>query len=257
MRKWSPEPLAAGKAAAHFVAEWSGLMSALSPTANPTGRPAERIAFSPLYDASGAVEREPAAVAEDEDAERNASAAELAAEIAAQEEALAATYAEKLAAYAAEREVAEQRWRDEFATRIAAERERTLHDLARETGQLAVQLAEKIVRATIAHDEAVLIRAIETVLHKVDASTVLVVTAHPDDAKRLAADQALRARLRIAAVKEDRRVERGGCLVAADRQEWDATIAKQLATLAEKVDEALAGGTATNRAEQHEPAGVE
>jgi flagellar biosynthesis/type III secretory pathway protein FliH len=49
----------------------------------------------------------------------------------------------------------------------------------------------------------------------------------------------LRERLRIAEIKEDRRLERGGCLVKAGDNEWDATVERQLAVLGEALQEAL------------------
>ncbi len=118
-------------------------------------------------------------------------------------------------------------------------------------------MAEKIVRRTVACDDAVLVRAIETVLHQVDAGAAIVVTVNPADAARLAGDQALQARLRIAAIKEDRRVKPGGCLIVADRQEWDATIDKQLETLVEAVSEALAASTLPPEPEQDDTVGLE
>jgi len=151
--------------------------------------------------------------------------------------------AAQAAAEAARREAeaaALARWQAELADEVRRECRDGLAALVRHTADLAVLLATKIVRREVAADPDVLVRALETVLYKVEAGAALTVTVHPDDAAWLAAAPELRERLRIGEIKEDRRLERGGCLVKAADLEWDATIERQLAVLGETLDEALA-----------------
>ena len=132
------------------------------------------------------------------------------------------------------------RWQRELGEGLRREVLDALGSLARETAAMAVVMATKLVRREVAQDPEVLVRTLETVLYKSAAGCPLAVTVHPDDAAWLAAAPAVRERLRIREVKEDRRLERGGCLVNTDELEWDATVERQLAVLGEAMDEALA-----------------
>ncbi len=140
----------------------------------------------------------------------------------------------------AEQEALRVRWQEEFGSSVERAHAEALASLARRTAEVALLMATKVVRHEVARDPGALVRALETVLYKVDAGCPLSVTVHPEDARWLASDAQLRERLRIAEVKEDRRLDRGGCLVQADGHEWDATVSRQLAVLAETLEEALA-----------------
>jgi flagellar biosynthesis/type III secretory pathway protein FliH len=133
-------------------------------------------------------------------------------------------------------------WREVFGAAIKADREQTVHDLAAEAVQLSLRTAEKIVRQRVELDDGVLVRAIEAILYRLDAGVALTVTVNPADAERLAEAEELCADLGIASIMADRRIDAGGCLVSADRREWDATIGEQLATLGEAINEAMATG---------------
>jgi len=139
----------------------------------------------------------------------------------------------------AEQDAIHARWREEFSVGMRREVEDALSTLAARTVEMAHLMAEKLVRREVASDPQVLVRALETVLYKIEAGCSLQVTVHPDDAAWLADQQEVRDRLRIAEVKEDRRLERGGALVKTRGEEWDVTIERQLAVLAETLDEAL------------------
>ncbi|MBD3221079.1 hypothetical protein GF314_07520 [bacterium] len=145
-----------------------------------------------------------------------------------------------LAQFQAEAEQARQLWHDEFSSALRQEIEDSLATVARRTVEMAVIIAEKIVRREVAIDSDVLVKALETVLYKVEAGSSLQVTVHPEDAEWLRSRPEICKRLRIADIKEDRRLDLGGALVKADDQEWDATIERQLAVLAETLDDALA-----------------
>jgi hypothetical protein len=128
-----------------------------------------------------------------------------------------------------------------FAANAVAAFETSSRELADAAVSLAVQLAEKLVRARIELDTGVLVRAVETILFKAEPGVLLEVTCHPDDAALFTGSPELRARLRLGEVKEDRRISRGGCLVRAGELEWDATLQRQLSVLEEVARAALAG----------------
>lgn len=128
-----------------------------------------------------------------------------------------------------------------LAAALEAETQSVLEGVARSAAELALVLAERIVRREVVADPAILARALEDLLLRLPAGAPLTVTVHPDDAAWLAEQPDLRARLRIAAVQADRRLTRGGALAIADRREWDVTVNGQLAALAEAVEAALAG----------------
>jgi flagellar biosynthesis/type III secretory pathway protein FliH len=119
---------------------------------------------------------------------------------------------------------------------------------AREAVELALAVAQKIVRSAVELDPQVLVRAIESVLYKLEAGLRLIVTVNPGDAERLQAEPELAARLRIEEIKSDRRIEPGGCRIEAAEREWDATLKGQLEVLAEAVRESIATGPAVVRA---------
>jgi len=131
-----------------------------------------------------------------------------------------------------------------LAAALEAETQAVLEGVARSAADLALIVAERIVRREVVADPAIVARALEDLLLRLPASAPLTVTVHPDDAAWLDDQPDLRTRLRIAAVQPDRRMTRGGALVVADRREWDATVDGQLAALAEAVEAALAGASA-------------
>ncbi len=131
-------------------------------------------------------------------------------------------------------------WQGGLAHALREHVDSTLAAWARRLGAIAVMMAAKIVRREVDQDPTVLVRALETVLFKAEAGTQLTVTLHPDDAAWLETAADLRHQLRIGAVKTDRRLSRGGCLIKGDDVEWDATVERQLAVLGEVLDEMLA-----------------
>lgn len=144
---------------------------------------------------------------------------------------------------------------------LAGEMERVLgaqlKEIAEGSARLAIRLAEKVVRAAVAVDREILARALETAHYKLLDGNFLSVSLHPEDAEWLKAHSGLCERLKIGAINPDRRLERGGCLVKSGLQEVDATIARQLETLAEIVEEALATAGQPDRLlggkDAHEP----
>ncbi len=256
MQRWSPEPLTANAAKPSFTAEWPS-----NTIVDPAG-PGPQVArstqqlFQSDFNLDGEFACGEPPNANDRASLRTVIAEELERDFVERQRSAELAYQNRHEQSERERDQADLRWREEFATQLESVRDTTFYAAAREAVRLAVHMAEKIVRTTVERDDAVLVRAIETVLHKVDAGVAIVVTVNPADAARLAGDQALLARLRIAAVKEDRRVKPGGCLIAADRQEWDATIDKQLETLAEIVSGALATSPTSTEPEQDDSVGL-
>lgn len=229
MQRWCPEPLVAEPAAGSFqplgVAE-------TAPPSTPDFRP--EAGFTDSRGLLASLSREERAqvvelIEQDLRREYEARAQE-------QEQARQQAHAEALA----DQERTRQRWQQELGEGLQQAHAEAVTTLARRTAEVAGLMARKIVRREVAADPTVLIRTLETVLYKVDAGCELSVTVHPEDARWLADDPALRERLRIGEVKEDRRLERGGCLVQAEGNEWDATIGRQLAVLSETLEEALA-----------------
>lgn len=153
-----------------------------------------------------------------------------------------AEYEEKYQQAAAERKDHVQRFMTQFGQALDAEVKQNIQTLARETVGLAIAMAEKIVRTSVALDAGVLQRTLETVLTKLDTSAMLSLTVNPEDAQRLQSQPELLEILHVKEVKSDRRIEQGGCWVKTERYEWDVTLARQITTLAEVVQECLESG---------------
>jgi flagellar assembly protein FliH len=229
MQKWCPEPLA------------------VEPSAGGGFEPLATASVQP-QDASF---RPEAGFADPHNLLRQLSRQERAQVMELLEQDLRREYEERWTRDTAERDAAEaerlatevtahQQWQQELAAQLRAELEDALAAVVRQTAAMASLMAAKVVRREVATDPGVLVRALETVIYKAAAGCSLSVTVHPDDAAWLTGAAELRDRLRIREVKEDRRLERGGCLVKTDDLEWDATVERQLAVLAEALDEALA-----------------
>ncbi len=225
MQKWSPEP---------FVAEFA----TAAPGAQPEGE--EFAAVETPGDNAGVFRRDFMTASQENwlalmNKEERAQVYQLV------ENDVRKKYEQKLAAAEASWRGELQEWRDSFAAAFAEEVGGKLRLLARQTGALAVALAERIVRRCVEVDQEVLVRALEVVLNKLEAGSTLTVKVNAADAEYLANNPELLAKLRISQVVTDRRVERGGCLAVTSLEEWDATVAGQMECLAEIVQEALSG----------------
>jgi hypothetical protein len=241
MQKWCPEPLTPDRAGSgDFVAV------AVAGDERTVFRP--EAGFADQQNLLGQLSREERAqlvdlVELDLRAEYDARLADELAQLAARHEEDLATARTSLASC-----------QEAFAANAVAAFDAATRDLADAAVALAVQLAEKLVRARVEADPGILRRAVETILFKAEPGVLLDVTCHPDDAALFTASAELRARLRIGEVKEDRRIARGGCLVRAGDLEWDATLQRQLSVLEEVARAALAGGAAPEEAMGHDPA---
>lgn len=131
-------------------------------------------------------------------------------------------------------------WLTHLGAEIQSASDRKLQDIARNTGQLALALAERVLRRAIRVDPDILFRALEVLLRKVEADAGLELRVNPADAELLEASEDLKRQLHLDRIIPDRRIERGGCLVRAGRQMWDATLRGQIEALTEVVDEIMA-----------------
>lgn len=117
---------------------------------------------------------------------------------------------------------------------------RQLKEISASSARLAVQLAEKIVRKAVELDQNVVIQAIETSLYKLKDSSKLSVVVSPEDLAHLEKNPELTKDLNIEKLSSDRRIQNGGCQVKALDQEFDATVERQMESLKDIVDEAIA-----------------
>ena len=131
-------------------------------------------------------------------------------------------------------------WSREFGEKISQRVSEELVNISKASAQLAVQLAGKITRSLVPLDQEILVRGIQTALFKIPGSQPIHLVVHPDDAGWLKEQQDLLGQLNITTVDGDRRLEPGGCLLQSGGREWDSTIAGQLETLGEVVQEAIA-----------------
>ena len=122
-----------------------------------------------------------------------------------------------------------------------------LEEISAASARLAVQLAGKIVRKSTELDPEVLARALETTYYRLFDNCSLTLNVNPVDAEWLENKTDLLKSLKIEKVTADRRVERGGCTIRAGAREWDATIARQLESLAEIVEDSIATSENTGK----------
>jgi len=127
-------------------------------------------------------------------------------------------------------------WMDALETWNERRRE-MLHDADADLLSLAVALAERIVRRQIVCDPDVIVDQLSQVIRDMANPSKLDVRIHPDDRSLLedAMPRVLASMVDAPQVslRDDERIERGGCLVQAGRGIVDATIATQLDRIAE------------------------
>ncbi len=114
-----------------------------------------------------------------------------------------------------------------------------LREIAASCIDLALELAQKIVRAKVELDPDVLVRTLETALFKVPAGQSLNLTVNPTDAVWLDENPEISAKLRLGTITGDRRIDRGGCKIESRGQEWDATLSGQVDALGEMIHELM------------------
>ena len=165
---------------------------------------------------------------------------DVAADYEEREQQLIAKQEQQLAEALADCERRLQTWQEDFASRLETHVERELKTASAAAARLAVQLAGKIVRATVPTDPEILTRNIETTLFKIKGNAAVDVTVNPVDAAWLESQPEIVARLGLNNIVADRRVDPGSCLIRSGCQEWDATLTGQLESLSELVEEMIA-----------------
>lgn len=235
MQKWSPEPLQIEpRAEPPGQADAGGWRE--EPTAAETG-----LGFRPEFNAATQESFLRLLTREEREELYQLVERDIAAAMGAQQETVAARQREE-----------NRRLLADLAENITRENAEINSVVAREAVSLALDIARRILRRELAADPQAIVRALETLLSKLAGTAVLRVTVNPADAVTLRDQPELMARLRVASLEEDRRIERGGCLVRADQQEWDATLAGELATLEEAITACLAGGVGAAGAREEE-----
>lgn len=95
--------------------------------------------------------------------------------------------------------------------------------------ELAVRIAEVVVRERIARDDAVVVRALGVAVADVPHAESFTVRCHPDDEPKVAA--ALASTEGSHSIRADASVARGGCLVESSAGDVDVRIETQLRIL--------------------------
>ena len=121
-------------------------------------------------------------------------------------------------------------------TRIRAEvidyRIKVIKDAEREIAKLGLLIAKKIIRRTIEEKKYIVVDCINFALKSVSQTEELVIRLNPDDYKTIT-DKKSKAEKSISRSKdikfvEDRRVEKGGCIIETQNGDIDARPSSQL-----------------------------
>ncbi len=224
MQRWSPDELFSQAAAASATVDFTSLDAA---TVAGVDRDGFRADF-PTETSTGVMER---LDSQERDTLYRMATEDVRAEMAAEQE-----------RRDSERLRVQEQFLQDLADRIGANNRESFEMMSRGTAELAIAMAEQIVKQTIEIDRSVLMRALDTVMYKARNGAALVVTTNPADAEYLKSHTEAVERLNISTVRSDPRVAQGGCLVESEGQEWDLTIESRIETLAEAVRESMAGG---------------
>lgn len=145
-----------------------------------------------------------------------------------------------------------ERWREQahaFLERVAKQLETKVDDeltaVARNAVELSVAMAEQIMRRSIELDESTVLRAVETIIYRAKRGTKFTVIANPADREFLLQLPENLKPLNIETIEADQRIERGGCVITADGQEWDYTVGGRFEKLSETVRESILEAKAT------------
>lgn len=128
---------------------------------------------------------------------------------------------------------------DTLSRKLADKVDTELKSIAHHAVDLAIVMAEQVTRRAIELDQAALQTAVETIVYRAKRGTKFTVVVNPEDATYLEARPDDMARLNIEQIDVDQRIERGGCLITADGQEWDYTVTGRLDRLADVVRESI------------------
>ena len=126
-----------------------------------------------------------------------------------------------------------------LALRLEEKVDEELLSIARNALELSITMAEQITRQTIELDRDALQKAVDTVVYRAKRGTKFTVVVNPEDASNLESRPDEMSRLGIEKIDVDQRIERGGCLIEADCQEWDYTVSGRLEQLSAVVRESI------------------
>lgn len=104
---------------------------------------------------------------------------------------------------------------------------------------LALAIAEKVIRTEVEAGKPVAARLVQEILQRVESAQALRIVAHPDDVETIKTSEALKAfRDRTGCelhFRADASITRGGCRVETDFGDFDATIESQLRLIREHI----------------------
>ena len=128
---------------------------------------------------------------------------------------------------------------EKFVVEVREANDRRFDDLARRATELAVVIAQRLVRDRIDRDPRVVERSLVEAVRMIGQGRGLTVRVHPEDAKHLRAHPGRMSELGIDDVVEDLEQQRGGCFVDDGTNGWDMTFVSQLSHLQEAIEGAL------------------
>ena len=115
------------------------------------------------------------------------------------------------------------------------EQEQFLKNGNRDLMDLAFKIAEKIIGKQLEIDPDTIISIVKQAMQTVRQTKQLTIRVHPDDAKRLKANeeelQEALGRQRILDVVEDKKVQPGGCIIESEIGTVEAQLTTQLERL--------------------------
>jgi type III secretion protein L len=133
----------------------------------------------------------------------------------------------------------------ELLMKARLEQEQFLKNANRELMDLAFKIAEKIIGKQLEIDPDTIISIVKQAMQTVRQTKQLTIRVHPDDAKRLRANeeelQEALGRQRFLDVVEDKKVQYGGCIIESEI----GTVEAQLNTQLERLKKILLQAKAT------------
>ncbi len=139
-----------------------------------------------------------------------------------------------------------ERWREQahaFLEQLASRLEEKVDDemaaVSRNAVELSIAMSEQIMRRAVELDRGSVLKAVETIIFRAKRGTKFTIIANPADADFLKQRPDDLTTLNIVAVESDRRIERGGCVITSDGQEWDYTVGGRFEKMAEIVRESI------------------
>jgi type III secretion protein L len=129
----------------------------------------------------------------------------------------------------------------EILTKARIEHEQMLKNASKEMLDLSFKIAEKIIGKQIELEKGTILDIVAQALQTVRQSRQITIRVHPEDAKTLKSSKdALAEALgtgRIIDVMEDKKVEKGGCIIESEVGVVDAQLHKQMERLRKVLSE--------------------